>query len=158
MQWEWTLTSLCTSLDRALDVKLYLVNCHDVTSIYTNIYICTSCVTASFVIKQFILSTLSDNPCYYFTFWGPFIVAVSYVIPHLQPTYRNHQSWWGKYPYIHTHVYLHEWRIIYYSWLYEITGDMTHVPSCRINAFKNKHQNLKYAMPCLCRFTSMNHC
>ena len=46
---------------------------------------------------------------------------------------------------IYTHVYLHEWRIIYYSWLYEITGDMTHVPSCRINAFKNKHQNLKYA-------------
>ena len=105
MQWEWTLTSLCTSLDRALDVKLYLVNCHDVTSIYTNIYIlATPCVTASFVIRQFILSTLSDNPCYYFTFWGPFIVAVSYVIPHLQPTYRNHQSWWGKYPYIHTRI------------------------------------------------------
>ena len=102
MQWEWTLTSLCTSLDRALDVKLYLVNCHDVTSIY--IYINTPGVTASFVIRQFILSTLSDNPCYYFTFWGPFIVAVSYVIPHLQPTYRNHQSWWGKYPYIHTRI------------------------------------------------------
>ena len=108
MQWEWTLTSLCTSLDRALDVKLYLVNCHDVTSIYIYKYKYIDRATlgfpASFVIKQFILSILSDNPCYYFTFWGPFIVAVSYVIPHLQPTYRNHQSWWGKYPYIHTRI------------------------------------------------------
>ena len=70
------------------------------------IYIYTPDVTASFVIEQFILSTLSDNPCYYFTFWGPFIVAISYVIPHLQPTYRNHQSWQGKYPYIHTYIYM----------------------------------------------------
>ena len=124
---------------------------------YTHIH--TTGITASFVIKQFILSTLSDNPCYYFTFWGPFIVAVSYVIPHLQPTYRNHQSWWGKYPYIHTHVYLHEWRIIYYSWLYEITGDMTHTClHAELMHLKINTKILKYAMPCLCRFTSMNHC
>ena len=99
------------------------------------------------MIEQFILSILSDNPCYYFTFWGPFIVAISYVIPHLQPTYRNHQSWWGKYPYIHTHVYLHEWRIIYYSWLYEITGDMTH--TCLHAELMHLKINTKiWNMPC----------